>query len=104
MAEQILAEPGWYALAATLADAEAAGHDRAALLTEAVGQRELNTAASISDVLVWRLRRAADLPADSTSMPHDGDPTEHFMRRPRQRGSHPAAWSHSVISPARDRR
>ncbi|WP_330282929.1 relaxase/mobilization nuclease domain-containing protein [Streptomyces sp. NBC_00588] len=74
LAEQILAEPGWPALAATLADTARAGHDPAALLTEAAGRRELGTADSISDVLVWRLRRMADLPADATQMP-DHTPT-----------------------------
>jgi hypothetical protein len=69
LAEQILSEPGWYALAATLADAEHAGHDPGALLTEAAARRELDTADSISDVLVWRLRRIADLPADASAMP-----------------------------------
>ncbi|WP_282697814.1 mobilization protein [Streptomyces sp. CC208A] len=68
LAEQVLAESGWHALAATLADAEAAGHDPAALLTDAAGRRELDTAEQVSDVLVWRLRRAADLPADATGM------------------------------------
>ncbi|MFG2375194.1 relaxase/mobilization nuclease domain-containing protein [Streptomyces sp. NPDC048504] len=69
LADQILAEPGWHALAATLADVESAGHDPAALLAEAAARRELGTAGSISDVLVWRLRRMADLPADATTMP-----------------------------------
>ncbi|MER5822145.1 relaxase/mobilization nuclease domain-containing protein [Streptomyces mirabilis] len=69
LAEQILSEPGWCALAATLADAESAGHDPAALLAEAAERRELDTADSISDVLVWRLRRMADLPADASAMP-----------------------------------
>ncbi|MFI1184550.1 relaxase/mobilization nuclease domain-containing protein [Streptomyces sp. NPDC020799] len=69
LAEQVLAEPGWYALAATLADAEAAGHDPTTLLTEAATRRELNTAESVSDVLVWRLRRMADLPADASTTP-----------------------------------
>ncbi|WP_405534692.1 relaxase/mobilization nuclease domain-containing protein [Streptomyces sp. NBC_00075] len=69
LAEQILAEPGWHALAATLADTENAGHDPSALLREAAGRRELGTADSISDVLVWRLRRLANLPADATTMP-----------------------------------
>ncbi|MER5443970.1 mobilization protein [Streptomyces sp. NPDC002790] len=69
LAEQVLAEPGWYALAATLADVESAGHDPAALLVEAAERRELDTAESISDVLVWRLRRMADLPADASAMP-----------------------------------
>ncbi|MGW7166692.1 relaxase/mobilization nuclease domain-containing protein [Streptomyces sp. NPDC054884] len=69
LAERILTEPGWYALAATLADTESIGHDPAALLTEAAERRELNTADSISDVLLWRLRRMADLPADASTMP-----------------------------------
>ncbi|MFF9001531.1 relaxase/mobilization nuclease domain-containing protein [Streptomyces achromogenes] len=67
LAEQVLAEPGWYALAATLADIEAAGHDPAALLAGAAGRRELDTAESVSDVLVWRLRRSAGLPADTSN-------------------------------------
>jgi hypothetical protein len=62
LAETILTEPGCDALAATLADAEHAGHDPRALLTEAATRRELDTAESISEVLVWRLRRTADLP------------------------------------------
>ncbi|MFD8218334.1 relaxase/mobilization nuclease domain-containing protein [Streptomyces sp. NPDC059697] len=68
LAEQILAEPGRHALAATLADTESVGHDPAALLAEVAERRELGTADSFSDVLVWRLRRLADLPADATTM------------------------------------
>ncbi len=64
LAERILAEPGWSALAATLADAQAAGYSPASLLAEATQRRELGSAASISDVLVWRLRHLAELPAD----------------------------------------
>ncbi|GAB2455747.1 hypothetical protein [Streptomyces incanus] len=60
-----LTEPGRQALATTLTDTESAGHDPA----EAAERRELGTADSISDVLVWRLRRLADLPADATTMP-----------------------------------
>ncbi|MGW5442825.1 relaxase/mobilization nuclease domain-containing protein [Streptomyces asiaticus] len=71
LAEQILAEPGWYALAATIADAEAAGHDPAALLSDAVERRELDTADSVSDVLVWRMRQTADLPADASNLPEN---------------------------------
>ncbi len=66
LAETILAEPGWDALAATLADATQAGHNAQALLTEAAARRELDTADSISDVLVWRLRQMADLPVYPT--------------------------------------
>ncbi|MGW1011314.1 relaxase/mobilization nuclease domain-containing protein [Streptomyces termitum] len=67
LADRILAEPGWPALAATLADAQAAGHNPAALLGDATRRRELASATSISDVLVWRLRRTADLPAYGVS-------------------------------------
>ncbi|MCX4676031.1 mobilization protein [Streptomyces sp. NBC_01433] len=63
LADRIQAEPSWPALAATLADAQQAGHDPTALLTHATHRRELDTADSISDVLVWRLRRSAHLPA-----------------------------------------
>ncbi|NHI05924.1 mobilization relaxase component [Streptomyces sp. KO7888] len=69
LAEQILTEPGWYALAATITEAEAAGHDPAALLSDVAARRELGTADSISDVLVWRMRRTADLPADASQLP-----------------------------------
>ncbi|OII62893.1 MULTISPECIES: relaxase/mobilization nuclease domain-containing protein [unclassified Streptomyces] len=69
LAEQILTEPGWYALAAIIADAEASGHDPAALLSAAVERRELDSAESVSDVLVWRMRRMADLPADASELP-----------------------------------
>ncbi|MGW6539061.1 mobilization protein [Streptomyces sp. NPDC055051] len=65
LAEQVLAEPGWPSLAATLADAEAVGHISTNLLARVAGRRELGTAESVSDVLVWRVRRMADLPADS---------------------------------------
>ncbi|WP_326613400.1 relaxase/mobilization nuclease domain-containing protein [Streptomyces scopuliridis] len=69
LAGQILAEPGWPALAATLADIEAAGGQPTTLLAETTRRRELETADSVSDVLVWRLRRTADLPADAQKMP-----------------------------------
>ncbi|WP_327354494.1 relaxase/mobilization nuclease domain-containing protein [Streptomyces sp. NBC_01304] len=66
LADTVLAEPGWDALAGTLADAEHAGHDPHALLAEAAALRELDTASSISEVLLWRLRRTADLPVYAT--------------------------------------
>jgi hypothetical protein len=85
LAERILAEPGWYALAATLADVEAAGHDPAALLDEVTRRRELDSAESVSDVLVWRLRRSADLPADTSDQVVDTPAPERSARRPGQR-------------------
>ncbi len=80
LAERILAEPGWPALAATLTDVQKAGHDPAALLAEATQRRELDTATSISDVLVWRLRRSAHLPA-APEAPHK-PPTRGDRRTP----------------------
>ncbi|MFJ8360301.1 relaxase/mobilization nuclease domain-containing protein [Streptomyces sp. NPDC093984] len=70
LAERIRTEDGWPALAATLDDARRAGHDLAALLADAARRREVDTATSISDVLVWRLRRSAHLPALPES-PHE---------------------------------
>ncbi|MEU9609490.1 mobilization protein [Streptomyces sp. NPDC048057] len=64
LADRILTEPGWPALAATLNEAQSAGHNPTTLLTEAARRRELESADQIGDVLVWRLRRMADLPAD----------------------------------------
>ncbi|WP_329558832.1 relaxase/mobilization nuclease domain-containing protein [Streptomyces uncialis] len=69
LAEQVLGAAAWPALAATLADAQVAGHDPACLLADAAGRRELDTAGSIAEVLVWRLRRMADLPADTSAQP-----------------------------------
>ncbi|WP_433919859.1 relaxase/mobilization nuclease domain-containing protein [Streptomyces canus] len=88
LAEQVLTEQGWYALAATLADVEHAGHDPAALLSEAAERRELDTADSISDVLVWRLRRMADLPADPSAMPEHTATAPAAARGAAQRPTH----------------
>ncbi|MEU6230847.1 mobilization protein [Streptomyces sp. NPDC047042] len=92
LAARILGEPGWYALAATLADAETAGHDPAVLLADAAGHRELGTAESVSDVLVWRLRRAAGLPADASSMVSGApQPDESARRAGRQAPQRPGS-------------
>ncbi|MFE4665588.1 mobilization protein [Streptomyces sp. NPDC056716] len=77
LADRIISEPGWPALAATLAEAQNAGHNPTALLTAAASVRELDTAERISDVLVWRLRRTAGLPA--------------HPQRQRVRGRHPVS-------------
>ncbi|MFE0256883.1 relaxase/mobilization nuclease domain-containing protein [Streptomyces sp. NPDC059010] len=61
--DSVRGEPGWDALAATLDQAERAGYDPDALLQQAVEWRELETADSLTDVLVWRLRRIANLSA-----------------------------------------
>ncbi|CAG7643411.1 relaxase/mobilization nuclease domain-containing protein [Actinacidiphila bryophytorum] len=62
-AARIQAEPNWPALAATLTEAAQAGHDPATLLHRAVENRELTTADSLTDVLLWRLRHEANLSA-----------------------------------------
>lgn len=66
-ADYLLRNPGWEALAATLEEAQRAGHDPAALLTSAIDWRELETADSVTEVLVWRLRRLGKLPATGES-------------------------------------
>ncbi|MCT9076404.1 relaxase/mobilization nuclease domain-containing protein [Streptomyces fulvoviolaceus] len=72
VAHRLQDEPGWPALAASLHEAELAGRNAAALLKQAADSRELTTADSVSDVLVWRLRRLADLPAP-VAAPHQPD-------------------------------
>ncbi|POX43047.1 mobilization protein [Streptomyces sp. Ru73] len=56
-------ERGFDALLATLDHAQRAGHNPEALLHRAVAHRELDTAESVTDVLVWRMRRLGNLPA-----------------------------------------
>ncbi|MGZ9934933.1 relaxase/mobilization nuclease domain-containing protein [Streptomyces sp. NC-S4] len=68
--DQLLTDPGWDALAATLDEAERAGYEPTALLQGVIDQRELESADNLTDVLVWRLRRTAKLPATSGSAPH----------------------------------
>ncbi|MFJ9523374.1 relaxase/mobilization nuclease domain-containing protein [Kitasatospora sp. NPDC101801] len=63
LAAGVLADDGWAALAATLAEAEQTGHDPQTLLREAAGQRELASADSPATVLTWRIRRGIRLPA-----------------------------------------
>ncbi|MGP3922499.1 mobilization protein [Streptomyces sp. 8N616] len=70
IAEAVLREPGWPALAATLTHAYQTGHNPQALLTEAIAHRELDSAGSVSDVLVWRLHHLADLPAHTETAAH----------------------------------
>ncbi|MBP5935387.1 relaxase/mobilization nuclease domain-containing protein [Streptomyces acidiscabies] len=104
LAEQILAEPGWYALAATLVEAEAAGHAPAALLSDAVQRRELDTAESVSDVLVWRIRRLADLPAAAPDLPATGTaPNASAPRRAANRSSASGRRRNGATAPGKPR-
>ncbi|WP_249040276.1 relaxase/mobilization nuclease domain-containing protein, partial [Streptomyces chryseus] len=61
-AQQVLDDHAWPALATALADAEAAGHEPAALLKQAVDQRPLDDARSPARALTWRIQRLS--PAD----------------------------------------
>lgn len=72
------------ALTATLAQVEQAGHDPKTILQQAIAMRELDTAEDVNDVLVWRLRRLAQLPA------HPGEAT----RRPQASASQPKTTTH----------
>ncbi|UKY49879.1 relaxase/mobilization nuclease domain-containing protein [Streptomyces inhibens] len=106
-ADHVLREPGWDALAATLDQAERAGHDPAALLKEAIEWRELDTADNVTDVLVWRLRRLGNLPATVTPpRARDGrkaPPTEARAVRPTPSAppSHAAQLDPRMRSPRR---
>ncbi|MFF7159454.1 hypothetical protein [Streptomyces sp. NPDC008139] len=71
----IQAEPHWPALAATLTEAAQAGHDPVTLLHRAVDNRELTTADSLTDVLLWCLRHEANLPAAPKYAPQQQRPT-----------------------------
>ncbi|WP_107499081.1 MULTISPECIES: relaxase/mobilization nuclease domain-containing protein [unclassified Streptomyces] len=55
LADRLQTEPGWPALLAMIDQAHRVGHNTPDLLTKATEQRELHTAESISQVLVWRL-------------------------------------------------
>ncbi|MDH6190272.1 hypothetical protein M2168_003304 [Streptomyces sp. CZ24] len=93
LADRILAEPGWPALAATLAETQSAGHNPTTLLTQAAAQRELDTAERMSDVLVWRLRRMANLPADPQNAQGQRATGKHAVASPgrtAQTGTRPA--------------
>jgi hypothetical protein len=54
--------------------------------------RELDTADNVNDVLVWRLRRLADLPAHTRTSPaHTGPSTAPTTAAPSRPAAPPAA-------------
>lgn len=59
-AERILNDPAWDALATVLAEAEAAGHNAATILDQALSRRTLDDAHSPARALTWRIRRLGD--------------------------------------------
>lgn len=64
-AERILNDSAWDALATVLAEAEAAGHNAATVLDQALGQRTLDDAHSPARALTWRIRRLGERHAPS---------------------------------------
>ncbi|MCX4725038.1 relaxase/mobilization nuclease domain-containing protein [Streptomyces sp. NBC_01306] len=64
-AAQVLQDPAFDALAATLAAAEEAGHDPHQLLQQAADQRALDDARHPARVLTWRIQRLSAWPAPS---------------------------------------
>ncbi|MFD7885279.1 relaxase/mobilization nuclease domain-containing protein [Streptomyces bauhiniae] len=64
-AEQVMEDPAFDALTATLAEAEAAGHDPERLLQQAADQRALDDARHPARVLTWRVQRLSARPAPS---------------------------------------
>ncbi|MFC4466119.1 mobilization protein [Streptomyces xiangluensis] len=64
-AERILNDPAWDALATVLAEAEAAGHNTATVLDQALRQRPLDDARSPARALTWRVRRLSERHAPS---------------------------------------
>ncbi|MFE6101294.1 relaxase/mobilization nuclease domain-containing protein [Streptomyces laurentii] len=91
------------ALVATLAQVELAGHDSEALLQQAIDMRELDTAEDVNDVLVWRLRRIAQLPAhpgEAPRRPQAGTrPTKTSANRASERNALTAAPRPAVTDP-----
>lgn len=94
-------EGGWDALVATLDQAERAGHDPETLLQKAVEWRELNTAESVTDVLVWRLRRLGRLPADPSQ---PGADTRTTKQQPQPARTHAATPTTQNPTPPEHRR
>ncbi|MFD5327978.1 relaxase/mobilization nuclease domain-containing protein [Streptomyces sp. NPDC127092] len=91
------------ALLATLAQAEQAGHDPEALLQQAIEVRDLDTAEDVNDVLVWRLRWIAQLPAhpgEAPRRPQAGTrPTKTSANRTCERNALTAAPRPAVTDP-----
>ena len=92
-AERILNDPAWDALAAGLAEAEAAGHDAATVLDQALDQRTLDDARSPARALTWRVRRLGQRHAPS---PRAQAVT---VRRTAQRPATPPHMTPSASSP-----
>lgn len=88
------------ALAATLAEIEQAYHDPQALLQRAIDMRELDTAENVNDVIVWRLRRLANLPAHPETPARTPQADTDRTKPPARRTTAPATPSLAAPTPA----
>lgn len=87
------------ALAATLAQAQQTGHDPQALLQQGTSMRELDSADDVMDVLVWRLRRLANLPAHSGAPARSPHADTFRTKPPAHRTPNPAVPNPSRPAP-----
>ena len=94
-AEQILTDPAWPALATTVHELEAAGRRPADVLTTAIDSRELDTADSVAEVLVWRMRNIAGV----QSRRAEGGQTRTTTRSPTDRRPVQVADSRRTAAP-----
>lgn len=98
-AEQILAEAAWPALVSTLAAAQSAGHDPAAVLHQAAQQRTLEDAKSASEVLIWRIQRLGQRHAPSPGARAAQAASPHYRPTPQQ----PRTGAHAADTPPSSR-
>ena len=75
LAARVLRGTDWPALTATLAEAQTHGHHPTALLQQALGTREMDTADNPAAVLLWRIRRTTNLPAVTALKPTKRKPS-----------------------------
>ncbi|GAA2605642.1 hypothetical protein GCM10009863_18950 [Streptomyces axinellae] len=82
--EQILTENAWPALTASLAAAEAAGHNPVDVLQQAAQHDPLDDAKSASEVLVWRIQRLGmrQAPSPSARAAQASSPHSHSAAQP----------------------
>ncbi|WTD07583.1 relaxase/mobilization nuclease domain-containing protein (plasmid) [Streptomyces albidoflavus] len=99
VAERVLGEAAWPALAATLRQVENAGYGPTRVLAEVAAQRGFGDAESVAEVLVWRLQRRMDADTLTMSSSSSRQPAlrTHAPRMQEAGGGRPVRWriSHS---------
>jgi hypothetical protein len=105
-AEQVIEDPAFDALTATLAEAEAAGHAPERLLQQAADQRALDDARHPARVLTWRIQRFSARPAPSARARAAQARSTVRTESPAQRPSAPAHEAATALAtqPTRARR